>query len=442
MKNYNHSNKRRLSDKTKSIIWLVVICALTALGILATVLQFPVAGTYYTYNGFARSIKLGLDLEGGIEATYEAELPEGSTADFGTSLSATVNRITDLLTNEGFSEALVTTQNGNQIRIEVADVDDPQQILDVIGEPAELSFKKEEGIAATKVMTSKHIKSVEVGYQNNQWGVVVNFTTEGAIIFKDLTTELAEKNESLYIYLGDELYSSPTVNEAITGGSTFISGSMNSQADAEQFKMKLESGTFDVELTLLSSNVVSATLGRDALNYSLIAGLCGFLLIIIFMCAFYRELGLLSALSLVIYVVLTIFFLQAIPFVQLTLPGIAGIILSLGMAVDGNVVIFERIKAEYRSGKSISASMKAGFQKANRSIIDSNITTILASIVLYILGTGAIKGFALTLLIGVVVSMFTTLVVTRILVKLYLPFNSTNAKRLSLKREEIKDETV
>ena len=204
------------------------------------------------------------------------------------------------------------------------------------------------------------------------------------------------------------------------------------------------SGTFNVKLSLIENSVISATLGRDALLYGIIAGAVALFLIMLIMWWRYGDFGLLADFALVIYVILMLFFLQAIPFVQLTLPGIAGIILSLGMAVDGNVIIFERIKEEYASGKKMHLAVKGGFKKAFWPIFDSNITTIITSIILYILGTAAIKGFAITLLLGILLSMFTTLVVTRFLVKSYLPLNTTKPTKARLYRDkdvvEIKEE--
>lgn len=419
--------------KNISIRNFIAMSVLALIGILLCVLTFPIPFTDYDYQGFARSISLGLDLKGGIEAVFEAEsTKEGiSTKD---AMDATIERLTDLLTNEGYSEATITTEGTNRIRVEVPDVSDPSEVLELIGTPASLAIRKEKDTSATVYITGDHIKSVNAGYQNGAWGVSVDFDADGTRIFKELSEELYSSGEPIYIYIGDSLFSSPTFSSVIADGKTFISGSMNSQQDAENFALRLRSGTFDCSLTLLSSSTVSATLGANALRLSLIAALVGLILIFIFMILVYRDLGIIASFSLVYYCILMIFFLQAIPFVQLTLPGIAGIILSLGMAVDANVVIFERIKDEYRMGKRIQSCVQAGYKKATISIIDSNITTLIASIVLYILGTGSIKGFAITLFLGIVISMFTSLFLTKVFTKWYLNINSTNPRRLNLKR--------
>lgn len=408
------------------------------LGICLTIFQFNIPFTDYTYNGFANSIKLGIDLKGGVLAVYNV-IPGDSPASFDSEVEATIVRLQSLITEKGYTEATVVRQtNGTdtQIRIEVPDVDDPAEIFSLIGQPAKLEIKTVEDVNAEADLTGDNIKNVFASYQDGEYGVSVEFDNEGSQIFFDLTSQLAENNDPLYLYIGGVLFSSPTVQSVISDGKTFISGSMNSYSEAEAYATKILSGTFSVELELFENSAVSATLGKDALSLGLIAGLIGFLVILIFMFFAYGTFGLMANLSLIIYTIILMFFLQAVPLVQLTLPGIAGIILSLGMAVDANVVIFERIKDEYRVGKKIPAAVKAGFSKATSAIVDANITTIIASIVLYILGTGPIKGFAITLLIGILVSMFTGLVVTKKLVNLALPLNSVNAKPYKLKREE------
>ena len=194
------------------------------------------------------------------------------------------------------------------------------------------------------------------------------------------------------------------------------------------------SGTFDVALELKETQTVSPTLGENAMKYGLIAGVIGFVLVIAFLCVIYHMMGVAASLALVIYVIIYLFFLAVLPWVQLTLPGIAGILLSIGMAVDANVIIFERIKDEYRGGKSIMAAYHAGFKKALFAILDSNVTTVIACVLLMLLGTGSISGFALTLLVGVLISLFTALVVSRAILKYFINLNSYNAKLYHLKR--------
>ena len=419
---------------TKSIVFIVL---LLIVGILLAFCRFEIPFTNQTYNGFINSIKMGLDVSGGVTAVYDAKLAdEDSGVDLDTAIQSTINRLESILADRGYTEATVTTQQGNRIRVEVPDVEDPQEVFDLIGNPAKLSFKTEEDPNAESKITAADIKSIKYDFQNNEHGVAIDFNSEGSLKFSELTEELVSSGGSVYVYIGDELYTTLSVKEHITGGSTFISGGMDTRAEAEEFALRIMSGTFSAELSLYESSIVSATLGMDAISTGLIAAIVGLVLIFIFMAVMYRTFGLMADIALMFYVILVLFFLQAIPLVQLTLPGIAGIILSLGMAVDANVIIFERIKDEYRHGKRIPASVKGGFKRSTTAILDSNITTLMVCIVLYILGTGAIKGFAITLFIGIVVSMFTAIFVTRWLINICLAFNSSKEEYYNLYREE------
>ncbi len=421
-------------NKPTAIKRFIMLAIFLVLGIVLTFCSFEVPFTNYTYTGFANAIKLGLDLKGGVLAVYEASAIDGDTSDFDSKVQATRTRIYDLVSSE-YSEAQVSIQGNNRIRVEVPDVSNPEEIFELIGEPASLEFRSSESDDAEVILTGQNIRNAYASYnsQDGEWGVTVQFDSEGSTKFYEYTSD--HVGESLYIYINGVLDSAPTINEAISGGSTFISGSYSNQEDAEDFALRILSGTFSVNLTLLENTVVSATLGVDALKWGLIGGGVGLLLIFAFMIWRYRMMGVLACFALAFYVILMLFFLQAIPSVQLTLAGIAGIVLSIGMAIDGNIIVFERIKEEYATGKRIEASIRTGFKKALPSILDANITTILSSLILWLLGTGNIQGFAITLLIGILLSMFTSLVVTRSLLKMYYPINSTNAKKYSLTRE-------
>lgn len=419
--------------KKKAIRNFVLMCIVAVLGLVLTIFSFDIPFTTYTFKGFANGIQLGLDLKGGMMAVYDCEQASDSEGTLEEQIDATIARLTNLIT-EDYPEATIVKQGDNQIRIEVPDVDDPEEVLSLIGEPAQLEFKKEESDTAEAVLTGRDIKSAEYNYdsENAEHGVSITFTTEGATKFHTLTSELSANQSPLYIYLGGELFSSPTVKETIAGGTTFISGGMSSQAEAEAYATKILSGTYSVQLSLSEKNVVTATLGENALLLSIIAGLVGLVLIFVFMYVIYKRLGLIANLALTFYTIILMILLSVLPFIQLTLPGIAGIILGLGMAVDGNIVIFERIKDETKSGKKIPASVKSGFKRASVAIIDSNITTIIASLVLAWLGTGAIRGFAYTLLVSIVVSMFTTLILSRIFINWSLNINSVSYKKYGL----------
>ena len=433
--------KNRL--KKNSILNFVAVAVLTAIGIVLSVCSFIIPFTNgSTYNGFANSISLGLDLAGGISVVYDCSLSaDSNTDDLNTAIDATVSRLENVIGGE-YSEAIITRQGSSEIRIEVPSVTDSNEIFELIGDPTPLYMTLTEGGDAR--ITGSDISNVYVSYQNSQYGVVINFTDEGRTNFSNLTREAANGDQKIYIYLG-EISSNKTpltltCTESITTGSTFISSGSGEDAwtyeDAQNYSLQIMSGTFNVTLSLKESNVVSATLGSEALKFVIIGGAVGLVLIMLILWLRYGDFGLLASFALIIYIVLMLFFLQAISFVQLTLPGLAGIVLSIGMAVDGTVIIFEKTREDYRAGKKIPMAARNGFKRAFWPIFDSNITTIITSLVLYILGTSSIQGFAITLLIGIVLSMFMNLVIMRFFVKWYLPFNSVNGKKLHLPKQQ------
>ena len=243
----------------------------------------------------------------------------------------------------------------------------------------------------------------------------------------------------MYVKLGDDVISSPTVNEQITNSSAQITG-LESFEEAETIAAVINAGKLDFEFEIGSTGRISASLGENALPASVIAGAIGLVIIFAIMIFFYRGMGIASSLSLTIYTVVMIVLLALVPWVQLTLPGIAGIILSIGMAVDANVIIFERIKEEYASGKTVKSAIKTGFKRAFVTIFDSNITTVLASIVLWILCPGSIKGFAITLLLGILLSMLTSIVIMRGILNLICNISGNKSSFLGLKREVTEDD--
>lgn len=424
--------------KKSSIVKLTLIGVALAIGIVLSVFSFKLPFGFYNYKSFASSIKLGLDLKGGIYAVYDTN--SDGADNFQSKLEGTQDRLQSLLVSKGYSEAVVTIEDKTRLRVEVPDVDDPKAIFELIGQPAELQFYLgKNNTDGTMFMTGKEVVSAE-GYYDSQQGkpiVLLVLTDEGRKIFGEITTNNVNGTISIYsVTKGEDptLVSSATINEPITTGRAQITMSGTDATAAKELATKIMSGTFDVELTLLSSDVISPTLGEQALKLGIIAGAIGLLLVVVFLIWRYRLFGVVAAVALAIYTVLMLFFLAVFPWVQLTLPGIAGIILSLGMAVDGNVIIYERIRDEYAAGKSILAAVNAGFKKAMVAIFDSNITTVIAAIVLIIFGTGSISGFGVTLLIGILLSMFTSLLVTRGLCKYFTAINSTNAKAYGLKR--------
>lgn len=394
---------------------IVVVILLAAFGALAI---FGLNIGALEIKPLVEGISQGLDLRGGVSAVYEAQ-DEGQS-DFASLLSGTMAVLRNRLTNQGFTEATVTQQGTNRIRIEIPDVDDPNEILNIIGQPAHLEFKTADG---ETIMDGSAVVSAEMGYLDGQPVVQFTLNDEGATAFATATAE--NVGSTISIELDGEVISAPKVNQAITGGQGYIEGNFTAES-AQQLAMLIQSGALPLDIEQIEVRTISATLGEDALSTSMTAAVIGVLLVIVFMLVIYRLPGVMASLALLIYILIDLFLLAVIPGVQLTLPGIAGIVLSIGMAVDANVIIFERMKEEMRAGKTVRASVESGFKRAFSAILDSNITTIIAGLVLMIFGAGTIKGFAITLTIGVVCSMFTAVVVTRFLLRQMVGLNFTN----------------
>ena len=416
--------------KKSTIVKLALIGVALVVGMI---LAFcPMRFGFTLYNPFVKSISLGLDLKGGVYAVYQATNTD--TENFDSKLDGTRSSLESLLVSKGYSEATVVIEGNDRIRVEVPDVEDTSDILKIIGEPAEISFVLDN--TNETVLTGEDVVRAQAFYSANDGGYVVSLslTSAGQDKFYEATSNNIGNTMSIVVTIGGEstTISSPKINAAIQGDA-IISGNFTAES-AQRLADQIMSGTFDVALELKNSQTISPTLGENALKYGLIAGIIGFVLVIAFICAVYRLSGLAASISLLLYVVIYLFFLAVLPWVQLTLPGIAGILLSIGMAVDANIIIFERIKEEYRNGKSIMAAYHAGFKKALFAILDSNVTTVIACILLLLLGTGTVSGFALTLLVGVLLSLFTALLVSRGRLKYFINLNSYNAKIYGLKR--------
>ena len=393
--------------KVKSLVTLgVTLLLIVLIGLLA------VNGMHvgkYIFKSVGDSVSLGLDLRGGIYAVY---LGDTSAEDFDAQMDATVTIMRTRLTNEGYTEATITRQGDDRIRIEIPDVSDPNEILNIVGTPAHLTFVDPDGNVV--VEGSQIVEAYPAYDENNKPVVMFKMNDEATESFAKATTENIGKTIS--IQLDGENISTPTVQSAITEGSGMISGSSTIE-EAQTLANLIMSGALPLDITLDSSSAVSATLGIDALSTSLKAGIIGLILVALFMIVMYRLPGVISVMALCIYTLVVMYAVCLVPGVQLTLPGIAGILLGIGMAVDGNVIIFERFREELKGGRSLEAAVNRGYKNALSSIIDSNVTTIIAGCVLLYFGTGSIKGFAMTLLIGVITSMISSVFVTRFLLK-------------------------
>ena len=406
--------------KTKSVATLCVTLLLIVLvGLLA--LNGIQIGKYIV-KPVGSAISLGLDLRGGIYAVYQGDT---SAEDFDNQMNATVTVMINRLTAQGYPEATVTRQGGDRIRIEIPDVQDPNEILTIVGTPAELTFIDPDG---NIILTGKNVEEAYPAYNSedgNKPIISFKLDDEGTKIFAEETA--AHVGEIITIKLDETVVSAPTVKTAITGGSGYIEG-FSSIEEARTKANLIMSGALPLNITLIESSAVSATLGVDALDTSLLAGIIGVILIMLFMIVMYRLPGVIADMALCIYMLIVFYALALVPGVQLTLPGIAGILLGIGMAVDGNVIIFERFREELKGGRSISAAAQRGYKNALSSIIDSNVTTVIAAIVLLYFGTGSIKGFATTLLIGVITSLISSVLITRFLLNCATKLGLDNTK--------------
>lgn len=420
-------------SKKKSIIVLSLVAVFIILMAVFAVVDFPIGNTVYDYHGYAKTIKLGLDMSGGVSAVFNV-IDDGHP-DLDVRIDGTVASLQELLVSKGYTEATVTkgtNSNGlNTIRVEVPDVDDPETVLSLIGRPATLEFKLEESDTAEAVIIgSEHLETAYVTTDDNSaYAVGLKFNDEGTKVFSDMTS--ANVGKSTYIYINGELYTTVNINSAITNGSAIITSQAGySFEEAKDFATRLQSGTFGVKLQQSEVRSISPTLGANAVRNALIAGVIGIALIFVFLAVVYRGMGLAADVALCVYIVLLLWFSALLPWVQLTLPGIAGLLLSIGMAVDGNVIIFERIREEYRgTSKPIKSAVKAGFKRSFAAIIDGNVTTLIGAIVLWAVGSAAIQGFAVTLFIGIILSMFTSLLITRLVLNAFLPLTAKLDKK-------------
>ena len=382
-----------------NLFWLIVFIIIASIYVIAT-----------------KPTKLGLDLVGGSRLVLEAQttetIPEITNDHMSSLHYAIENRVNSL----GVAETVVQREGEKRLVVEIPDVSDLDKAKQFIGETAELEFKKMgivNGIPewVSTGLTGKDLaKSMPSSNPSNgKWAVGLEFNTEGGKKFADLTRELTGKQ--MAIFFNGELKSAPNVNEPITGGHAQITGDFTYDQVKEMVDL-LNAGALPVPAKIIEENTVGPSLGADRIKRSMIAGCIGIGLVMLFMTMFYRIPGLIANISLIIYGLILFALFKIIP-ITLTLAGIAGFILSIGMAVDANILIFERTKEELKAGRTLFTAINSGFDRAFTSIWDSNITTIITCVILYYFGTSIVKGFALTLAIGVAVSMFSAITVTR-----------------------------
>lgn len=397
---------------------------------LVIMLVIAAALSFVSYQGIgegktlsAGNIKQGLDLSGGVYIVYEAD-KEDVTAE---EMQAAVSLIQGRMDWNGWTEAEVAQEGTNRIRVDIPGVENAEEAIREIGQTAQLSFVDETGkVLLTGDMVADATKQVGATQKgvNAEPYVALKFNDEGKQLFAEATA--ANIGKPIYIVMDGEVISAPMVQSAITTGEASITGSFTGES-AEELASLIRAGSLPFNLNVIQMKNVGARLGADALATGVKAGAIGLALVLIFMLVVYKVLGFAADLALIIYVGLELILLNAFN-ITLTLPGIAGIILSVGMAVDANVVVFERLKEELVEGKTLRVAVKNGFSRALPAILDGNVTTLIAAVVLFFLGSGTVKGFATTLIMGIIISMFTALVVTRLIVNGLMQGGCSNPK--------------
>ena len=387
-------------------------------------------------------IRLGLDLVGGSRIVYEAEIPDGyNQANLADDMNSVQKVIRQRLTDKGFTEATVTLTGDNRVTVEIPQITNPEEAVQTLGTTAQLTFVDADG---KEWLTGSDIKKATYGYGRPTGNEVtdvhyvqVQFTSEGQKKFAEATGNIAARTDGtniMAIVMDNQVISSPSVSSQIDSESCVISGSFTRDSASELADL-INAGQIPFSLKQVELRSVGPQLGADAMRTSLIAGAIGIVLVMLFMLIVYRIPGLVASIALCFYMVLEALIFSLVR-VNLSLPGIAGIILSIGMAVDANVIIFERVKEELKNGKTVKSAIDSGFKRAFTAILDSNITTLIACAVLFFLGTGTIVGFATTLGIGVIVSMFTALTVTHFLLNRMVDFRIRNPKAYGLRDRE------
>lgn len=405
--------------KAKNTVIFLLILAIVA-GAAFVAINGVKIGNYEVIKA-KDSMELGLDLAGGIYVVLEAKT-DATGEELQRLMEQSKAIINERVNGLGVSEPNISIEGKNRIRVELAGIDNPQEAIDLIGKTAQLQFIDPEGKV---VVTGKHVVGSEVQYNENELGqqnivVSLEFNKEGASSFAEATGRLAKEtaweDKIISIVLDDQIISAPAVNSEITDGKAVIEGGFDLES-ADNLATLIRAGALPVEMEELQTSVIGPTLGLEAYERSIKAGAIALLIIFAYIIIIYRVPGFIASIGLIIYTLIVVFTMISLK-VKLTLPGIAGLVLSIGMAVDANVLIFERIKEEIRIGKTVRTAVEGGYRRALTSVLDANITTLIAGGVLYYFGIGPIKGFGVTLIIGILASMLTAVVISKYLLKL------------------------
>lgn len=409
--------------RAKNIIAFLLIAAVIFMACFVCVFDVTI-GDYRFPDALDEEygIKQGLDLVGGSLIEFKAEEGVNPTPE---QMETVTSVMRNRLDSQSYFDATVAVQGDETVRIEIPNIDDPSEAVELLGSTAQLTFRDYEGNVLMEG-TDEYVKNAQMQYGQvsetggSQYFVSLELTDKGQTAFRDATSTVlgyqAEGNNYIAIYLDEEAVSEPRVSEVIDADSCVITGNFDKDS-ASTLAAQIRSGQLPFKLEVAQLQSVGPTLGEEALSKSLIAGGIGILMVIIFMIAIYRLSGVVASICLCAYTNLVVIILIRLG-ATLTLSGIAGLVLSIGMAVDADCIIFERLKEELRTGKTVGASIDAAFNRAMITIFDANITTMIAAVVLYMFGTGSIKGFAVTLGVGTLVSFFTAIVLAKIIMKL------------------------
>jgi preprotein translocase subunit SecD len=395
----------------------------TSIAIIAAIVVVIGVLSYFVFQPLLNNINLGLDLRGGLRVVLEAQETEGEKVTPDT-IDKAVGILRTRVDALGVKETTLYPQGDKRVVIEIAGEDDPEAAVNILKNTAQLQFIDEEG---NVLLTGKNLVDAQAQMKQDGSGqaeIALEFDKEGAKLFGEATS--ANVGKPLIIVIDDQAVSAPIVQGPIMDGNAVITGNFTAK-EAQDLAVLLRSGALPVSFEVMEKRSIGPTLGADSLDKSIKAGIVGLIAILIFMIGYYRLPGVIADLSLVIYALLVLGTMVALDAV-LTLPGIAGFALSIGMAVDANVIIYERIKEELRYGKTLVASIEAGFKRAFTTIFDANVTTLITAAVLMYFGTGPVKGFAVTLSIGIVASMLVALTFTRYM--LVLSANVTKNQKL------------
>lgn len=428
-----------MKNKKKGILSIFLIVAVIALCTFTTLVGFTKA-----HKGSAQNIKLGLDLAGGVSITYQA------VGDVSDQDMADTQRMMQKRAEVYSTDSSVVLGENGRITIDIPGVSNAEEVLASLGKEGTLDFVAADDMSfadedktipqyTKTICTGKEVKSAEATTQqdevtkNKENVVSLKFNAKGTKKFAKATQEAYPEHKVIYIVYDGKILSAPAVQAEITNGEAVISGSFKTYDEADNLASMIRIGALPVELKEIQSQVVGAQLGQDAIQSSLLAGAIGFVLVVLFMIIFYRLPGVAASIALIFYLVVMLVVLNVLD-ITLTLPGVAGIILNIGMAVDANVIIFTRIKEELAKGKTVQSSIKLGFDKALSAIIDGNVTTLIAAFVLYWRGSGTIKSFATTLAIGIILSMFTALFITKVILNAMYAFGVDDVKYFGVEK--------